>query len=230
MTPAVAAFMAGKVTPIATLDSWTNVTNFIGTPGSKTVSAGDSRLLVVRTSLRTTSDSTITGVSWGGQAMTLVDRETTTTNPDLDTAVWELDEAGIAAASGTSFTLTDSGSLLNTQFRLQAGSYENVDQTDPIVDSFSVNATGGANPTTTALTTVDGGKVLAFVGANRGTNDGGATEDASYSNMTEQLEQTGTTSYTSLAEADADGSNFTPGTTVTHESIAHVVGVSLRAT
>lgn len=211
---------------IALLDAWTNVSTAIGTPGSKPVSAGANRLELARTSSRAGSAVTVTALSYGGQPMTLVDEEITITGPDFHTALWSLDEAGIAAASGTAFSITPSSGA--TQFRLQAGSYENVDQLDPIVDNFSVNADSGGNPTSQALTTVAGGKALAIVGANRGSDDLGATEDAAYSNMTERVEVIGTQSYNSIADADTDGTNFTPGTTVTHQTVAHLIGVSLR--
>ena len=227
MIPALAGFFAGGVQPIVLLDSWTNVSTSIGTPGSKSVSSGSNRLLLVRTLNRVNGTGIdITAVTWGGQSLTLVEEENSTGGPDMHTALWRLNEAGIAAASGTAFGLTPSSGT--DEFRMQAASYENVDQSSPIVDNFSAASTvAGGDPAASALTTVAGGVALGFIGINQGTGIE-PDADASFSNMTERLEVPSANQHTLIGETDTDGTNFTMTLSTSHLSRAHLLGVSLR--
>lgn len=228
MIPALAAFMAGGVSPIALLDSWTNVSEAIASPGSKSVSSGSNRILLVRTSTRGDPTRTVTAVTYGGESMTLVDEETSTGGQDLHTALWRLGESGIAAASGTAFGITSSNTT-SVQFRMQAASYENVDQTTPVVDSFnSASVSPGDDPIASALTTVEGGVALGLIGINQGTATIEPDPDASFSNMTERLEVAADNSHHLIGETDTDGTNFTATLSTSHTSRAHLIGASFR--
>jgi len=228
MIPAVATFMAGGLVPVVLLDAWTNVSTDIDTPGSKAVSSGSNRLMLVRTSYRIDPGVDITAVTYGGESMTLVEDENSTGGQDLHTALWRLNEAGIAAASGTAFGLTPSTGT--TEFRMQAASYENVDQSSPIVDSFSsVSVNAGDDPIASALTTVAGGIALGLIGINQGTVTIEPDPDASFSNMNQRLEIAAANSHHLIGEAATDGSNFTATLSTSHLSRAHLLGVSLRA-
>ncbi len=219
-----------QIQQITELDAWldngTSVS--LASPGSRTISAGDDRLFLAHPTSAAGSSVLITGLSWGGQAMTLVDEETSTGGRDLHSSVWRLDEAGIDAASGTAFIVTpNSGS---TQFRIRSATYENVDQVSPVVGSFAVSSVNaGDDPISSELVTINGGKAVAATAINRGTSDAG-TEDISYSNMTEQVEENASTSqYSSVADTDVDGTGFTPGVTSTQTGgRVHLIGVSLR--
>ena len=227
MIPGLAGFFAGGVQPIVLLDSWTNVSTDIDTPGSKSVSSGSNRMLFVRTSYRIDPGVDITAVTYGGESLTLVEEENSTGGVDLHTALWRLNEAGIAAASGTSFGLTPSTG--GPEFRMHAASYENVDQSSPIVDNFSsVSVNAGDDPVASALTTVAGGIALGLIGINQGTSTIEPDPDASFSNMTERLEIAAANSHHLVGEADTDGSNFTATLSTSHLSRAHLIGVSLR--
>lgn len=216
---------------VSLLDSWTVTGTGLGNPGSFSVSSGSDRLLILVTYSRAGSAIPITAVTYGGESMTplfsLPNGVATTSGPDMNTQIWILDDADIESASGTSFSPTPSSGA--TTARFIAACYEGVDQTDPINDQFSATAIGGGNPTTEALTTTADSFAVAALIANRGTSDVGATENASYTNMTEQLEETVSDSYTSIAHAATSGSNFTPGTTIVHQSAAHLLAISLEA-
>ncbi len=215
-------------TPIAELDGFTLVTQLRSSPGSFSISAGSNRVLIVNECARGGPNaSPVTAITYGGQSLTqVITASTTAGGPDMDSAIWILDEAGIAAASGTAFSITPTTAGIT--FAMFAASYENVDQTDPTVDEFSATNTTSGNPTTQALTSLADGYAIAALNANRGTNSGGATEDASYSNMTEEQEIADGNAYFSVADAATTGATFTPGTTLTHEDAGHLLAVSLR--
>ncbi|MDB4306301.1 hypothetical protein N9980_01925 [bacterium] len=203
---------------VTLLDGWQVVSTVTTLPNSRAVSAGSNRLLLLSVNLRTTNSSEMTAVTFGGQSMVLVDGALVSAGPEQHSSLWRLSEAGIAAASGSAFGFTLSPAPVNQQFRTHSASYVNVNQTTPENDSFNATATGGANPTAVALTNEDGGLVVAVVGANRGTLTTGADEDAAYSNMSEVAEVQLQNMYMSIATAATDGTDFTPGITLTHES------------
>ena len=171
---------------VAVNDAWVDQATARNSLGSRAVSAGSNRLLVAVALTAAGSSDPLTALNWGGQAMTAALSTATTTGRDLDVQVFTLDEAGIAAAVGTAFTGTPN--TTGVGFRLLVASYEDVSQTDFSVDDFIDTVTDASNPVSEALTTVDSSFAVAILAANRGTGDGGATEDASYSNMTEQVE------------------------------------------
>jgi len=214
-------------TAIALLDAWTNESTAIDTPGSKTVSAGSDRVLFARTHTRGDPLRTVTALTYGGQSMTLVEEETSTGGQDMHTALWILNDAGIAAAANTSFGIT-SDNATGVQFRLQAGSYEGVDQANPVVDNFSsASVNAGDTPVASALTTVDGGVAIGTIGLNVGTS-ANPDPEASFTNMTERLALAATTTHHVIGEVDTDGTSFTPTLTTTHASRAQLLGVALR--
>ncbi|MEM8950484.1 MAG: hypothetical protein AAGC99_14235 [Pseudomonadota bacterium] len=206
----------------ALLGDWVSATAFsstLGAPAAFDVSAGDDRLLIVQTALRSTSSASITALSYGGQPMTLIRRDTVEAGSDLDIAWWYLDDDDIENASGNELTTTlNAASPANPHLIVSFATYEDVDQTSPIEDAgFGDEATGGGTPTASAVTTTTDGVVIAALNCNRGSSDAGATEDGSFSNMTDQQETQTTRSYAITADASTDGSNFTPTFTITHE-------------
>ncbi len=211
---------------ITLLDSWSTVSTATSNFGSRTISAGNNRLLVVRVSVAGGSLREPTVVTYGGQEMTLVDSEATTSSRDFHTSLWVLDDAGIVAASTTDFDVTLDGSG-SVQFRLQTATYEDVRQVTPVLDNYSVSATGGATPTSEALTTNNGGIAIVAAGDNEGTGGTDPDVDVSYSNMTERLEDQGSQAYTSNADAATDGTDFTPSLTFSNARVTHAVGMSL---
>ena len=108
------------------------------------------------------SGSVITSATYGSQALSFVEaRESDGSGYDVMTEVWILDEAGIAAASGSTFSVNWSGTPYAERY--MSCFYTNVDQTTSIgakAENFANAAT--PNPiTTTALANSSGDMVLA---------------------------------------------------------------------
>lgn len=207
----------------ALLDSWSSLSVFaddLEAPGSFAVSSGTDRVLIIQTALRSTSSGSITAVSWGGEAMTLIRRDTIESGSDLDIAWWRLLDADIENASGNAITTTlNAASPSSPNLIVSAATYDDVDQTSPIEDAgFGDEASSGGTPTASAVTTTTDGIAIAALNCNRGTSDAGETEDGSFSNMTERQEAQSTRTYVLIGDAATDGTNFTPAFTITHES------------
>lgn len=218
----------GGGAPAAALDAWANVLTTRSGTTTYPVSAGDDRLLLVSEYTRAGVADPVTALTYGNQPMTKVVGQATTTGPDLDSGLWYLNDAGIAAATDAIFRITPStGSV---QFRLAAGTYENVDQTTPVVDNDSSVNNSGASPVDPTLTSIVDGLAVVGLYANRGTSDGAPTEDATYVNMTERVEQAATQSYMSVADAATDAVTFTPDTTLVHATSGHLLGLTLGPT
>lgn len=64
-----------------------------------TVGAGNNRLIVVAVSQDRNPIGTVTGITWGGQALTLARAQSSTTL--LQGEIWYLDEAAISSARGS---------------------------------------------------------------------------------------------------------------------------------
>lgn len=98
-------------------------------PSNITVSSGSDRwLLVWIFGFHGTDIGDPTAASWGGQSMTLIDQATQANN-DVLVQLWGLNEAGIAAASGTAFSLTQAG---NGVFGAVTVTIQNAAQTSPV--------------------------------------------------------------------------------------------------
>ena len=127
--------------------------------------------------------------------------------------IWTLDEAGIAAASGTSFGVTGA---TNGAWRSTAVALENVDQIIPIVDSGSGIASGG-NPADVVLNTVAGG----YASAAGLMHDHSSTGNITWgSDFTERIDvETSATGNTySTADTLTDGTDVTADPTTNGSS------------
>lgn len=145
--------------PVSVLDALadtgaTDETN----PGSFAVSAGNDRYLGVVQHAAGDAD-TITALSWGGQPLTQREAVASAGGFPSRIRIWTLDEAGIAAATGSAFSVTGS---INGDFRLSAVTLQDVDQTNPIVDTGTA-VVDGSSIGDIILTTVDGGYALAGI-------------------------------------------------------------------
>ncbi|MGI9491309.1 MAG: hypothetical protein ACR2QF_02670, partial [Geminicoccaceae bacterium] len=121
-------------------------------PGSFTVSAGTDRLLAYNLHM-TGSTDTISVVTYGGQPMTEQESAVSGGGFPARVRIFTLDEAGIAAATGTGFGITGD---VNGTFRATAVALEGVDQTTPVVDSGSGIASGGDIADVVLTTVADG--------------------------------------------------------------------------
>lgn len=146
--------------------------------GSFSVSSGTDRLLLYIQSYEGNVEN-ITGVTWGGEAMTQAVVAEQIGSFDFRVRIWYLKDAGISAASGTSFSVTGA---TNGSYRAYAGSIENVDQENPVYHTGVVE--GSLNSGDIDLRVHAQGFSLA-VGGN-----GGAIDVHTWTNITERLENT----------------------------------------
>ena len=181
---------ASSFPAVAILDAWTTGT-------THSVSAGTDRLLVFvagmengkQASSPPAGDRDLIAVSYGGESLTQASEAVVCSGSSNSfcgrTELWYLDEAGIQAATGSSFTPTWSG---DPPFELEeyfaAVTLENVDQSAPIGDT-STSSTTSSNPIqiASALSVVPGDYVIvsAFAG-----NGGSYTPDVDYTESTDQ--------------------------------------------
>ncbi len=149
-----------------TLEPPTNV-EIIGdwaTGTSHTKRSGYSRALVFIAHGESNTASTLTSVTYGGQAMTKIISVTTGTSGFRNqTEAFILDEAGIAAATSGTFNPTWSGSMSSTGYT--SVFLSNVNQAD-IVGATASNSTTGSGATITTdapLATNEGDMVIVGV-------------------------------------------------------------------
>lgn len=197
-------------TSVTILDAWTTGT-------THTVSSGSERLLVfiagmengMAASSPPAGDRDVTAVTYGGQSLTLA-AEVVVCNGSPDsfcdrTELWYLDEAGIQAATGNTFSVTWAG---DPPFELEeyyaAVTLQDVDQINPIGDS-STNSTTTANPIQTSSSLAVGEGDFVVVSAISG-SVGSYTPDASYTEGTDQsaLSSTTATAYKEIAAAGSE--------------------------
>ena len=146
------------------LDNWS-------TGLTHSVSAGSNRLLIfVMGAEHTTSPiGSISGVTWGGQALTKIEHavETGATAYENRLEMWYLDEAGIAAASGNTFVITGWTGTDPADELYDAVTLENVDQATPIGDFSPGNiADAPAVQIGTALNVAAGDMVVYGAGSS----------------------------------------------------------------
>ncbi|HEX4823034.1 MAG TPA: thrombospondin type 3 repeat-containing protein [Candidatus Polarisedimenticolaceae bacterium] len=174
----------GDACVTALADAWTTgLTHAAG--------AGADRLLVFMVGYENAADVPVSAVTFGGQALTRIDGVVTGTTTVARIELWYLKESGIAAATGTTFTVTWGGTA-PTEPSYAAVVLKNVDQTAPIGAS-SVNQTPAATPNplpTSVAVTADGMAIAAAMSGNPGSftwNNGwteGTDQSLSSSNST----------------------------------------------
>ena len=164
---------------------------------SFSVSAGTDRLLVVCCGDEFNGATSVTGVDYGGQAMTqAVQQHTADAGFSAGCSIWYLLDAGIAAASGSTITPTYSSAPADEV--LHAASYAGVDQTggattNPATNSAETNA-ATPNPVIVDLTETDEGLVIAV---NHNGQQSSTTWNAA---MTEQTDTIDASSHGSMAD------------------------------
>jgi hypothetical protein len=132
------------------------------------VGAGDDRLLVFAINYANNSDVAISTVRYGGQSLTRINGTAAGTNQVVRAELWYLKEAGIVAATNTTFVVTFASGNVTAQYA--AVTFRNVDQAAPIVAS-NVNAVNASTPNplpTPVAVTADGMAVASAVSGNLG--------------------------------------------------------------
>ena len=182
-----------------------------------TIGTGSNRLLVFTVGMENgmeassppAGDRDVTAVSYGGQSLTLAAEVVVCSgspNSFCDrTELWYLDEAGIQAATGSTFSVTWSG---DPPFELEeyfaAVTLEGVDQSSPIGDT-STNSTTTANPIQTSGTLTVGQGDFVVVSAIAGTL-GSYTPGSGYTEGADQsaLSSTMASAYKAIVTAGTE--------------------------
>jgi hypothetical protein len=153
-----------------------------------TVGTGSNRALVFAVGYEdATTDPGVSSVTYGGQSLTRIDGDVEGTGSggvSIDRVeLWYLNEAGISAASGNTFSVTWGGGAPDDPM-YAAASFANVNQTAPVSVS-STNTT--PNPTPNPLTTsVSASAGTVAIGAAIAGNSGSYTWNNGWSEGTDQ--------------------------------------------
>ena len=172
-------YVAPPSNAVSILDAWT-----IGT--THAVSAGTDRLLLVGVYGEDSGviDSVNT-VTWGGQTLTEINEATV--GGGYSNLVWlgYLNDAGIAAASGSTIVATWSGTMPNESVLYAAVTLESVDQTTPSGGSSTGSSTSASTVQIASSLSVDTSDMTVYV---TGTGEQGRTHTANtgYTEGTEQ--------------------------------------------
>ena len=140
---------------------------------SYSISAGSNRCLVIGITQEAATPLVALAVTYGGQSMIQVAGISVGDATDLRTDLYFLNDAGIAAASGTTISVTG----LPSNFTLHRASYANVVQTTPTV--IDTDAASGAGTTVLNITSVDDGAIVCLGAMGNGGTvvwSGGAIE------------------------------------------------------
>ena len=203
--------VAAPPSDVEIIGSWVSGT-------SHTAESGTNRALIFTAHAEdNNADMNITSVTYGGQAMTEVIEENEGTGYRAYAGLFILNEAGINAASGSSFVVTWADNPNRTP-AFTSVFMQNVNQTSPVGASASNGGTT-ATVSTSALSTNDGDMVvLAAACGNTGTY-------SVNNSFTEAIELTIVSADGVAGYKAATGANETPS--VTHSNINRQVVVGL---
>lgn len=173
-----------------------------------TVGAGTDRLLVFSVGDEDNTDQGVDSVYYGGQSLTRIAGEVAGTTIFDRAELWYLDEAGITAATGNTFSLVWAVDAPDDP-NYAAATYENVSQYVPVAfyDSVFTNV-ATPNPITITINVVQDGMAVASVtcgntggytwnnGWTEGTDQGGLSSRKSTGDHAESADGTSTASAT----------------------------------
>ncbi len=187
---------------VSRVSSWT-------TGLTHTVGTGDNRLVLFVVGYENGADPGVSAVTYGGQSLTPIIGAVAGTSIFGRVELWYLNEAGIAAASGNTFTVTWGGAT-PSQPMYAAATYAGVEQTNPISDSASNSTdTSTPNPITATVNVVDG--AMAVSGAISG-NNGSYTWGGGWTEGTDQTSGSTTTMSSAENPATAAGTDTASAT------------------
>lgn len=200
---AYAADSGGGGTPAAAVTAITSAT----TNYSHAAGTGANRLLVVVVGMEDTYNRTVSAITYGGRPMTQITTAAAggnSGNPYDRVSLYYLNEAGIAAASGSTISVTWSGSVDDSH--VAAAMFANVDQANPIRASVSLDVDASTPNPIVAPTLTVAASDLAVAAAICG-NTGNYTWNNSFSEGTDHAGST--------SQMSTGGRNITSGTSVT---------------
>ncbi len=174
-----------------------------------TAGSGSDRLLLFVVGYENGSDPGISAVTYGSQSLTPIIGAVAGTSIFGRVELWYLNEAGIAAASGNTFSVTW-GIAAPSQPMYAAATYKNVNQTNPILDSASNSTdTSTPNPITATVNVVN--DAMAVSGAIAG-NNGSYTWGGGWTEGTDQTSGATTTMSSAEHAAAAAGTDTASAT------------------
>ena len=174
-----------------------------------TAGSGSDRLLLFVVGYENGADPGVSAVTYGGQSLTPIIGAVAGTSIFGRVELWYLNEAGIAAASGNTFSVTW-GVATPSQPMYAAATYKKVNQNSPISDSASNSTdTSTPNPITATVNVVDG--AMAVSGAISG-NNGSYTWGGGWSEGTDQTSGTTTTMSSAEHAVTTDGTDTASAT------------------
>ncbi len=172
--------------------------------------SGPNRLLLFAVAYENSgSDPGVSSVSYGGQSMTQVVAEVAGTSTYDRVELWRLNDAGIAAATDSDFSVVWGGASPSDPM-YAAATFANVDQGSAVLDSSSSFTNGSSpNPITTAVSLTTGARVVASAVSG---NSGSYSWANPWDETTEQSSGGTTTMGTADAAAAAPGSDTASAT------------------
>jgi type IV pilus assembly protein PilY1 len=186
---------------------------------SYTVPAGTNRLLVFVTGFENDGDITINSVTYGGKAMTKALGQATGTSPWLARCeIWYLPEADIPAGAN-GFVVNYVEEFPSADPMGAAATFENVDQTDPLVDT-EPNWSTNHNTITVGVNVAQGGMAVAGVFCG---NNGSFTWANGW---TEGSDQTSDSTCTMSTGDHANAADGTDTASATHTGANRLVMVA----
>lgn len=192
---------------------------------SHTLGSGTNRLaVVVVTTYRNGGDPNITGITYGGVAMTeLVDKIQTVSSDRFHAAIWYLKNADMPSDGSKTVTATyDESNTKEMQVAVQT--FSGVDQTTPFTDSDSTGSSSSVSASLT-LTTVSGDMAIDCLNTYTGTRTIGADQTLVKSQV-----DAGSTTDLHFSKETATGTSTTMSWTFTGQENAYVAGNMLQAT
>lgn len=215
-----AVSLAAAESSVSLLDAWTAITE----GASFVPSAGTNRAVVVAAHEEGT-DTDITGITYGDQTILPATRGVilSTTDAFRSTGgIFVIDEATLAAATGTTITVNEDAVPQADNTQIFVATFENVDQLSPILDEDgSFNNTGAAGSVT--LDTGTDAFAVAIFGS-------GSVIDIAWTlPFIEQLEEDDGSSSSAVSHVATDGTQVTAAITATGTVIRSVLAaLSLR--
>ncbi len=210
-TTSIAVPTPGGSSAVAILGSWTSGL-------THTAEAGSNRLLILTAHVEDDdADMSLNSVTYGGQPMTkVIERETQESSRRAYVVAYVLNEAGISAATGDTFS--PSWSSDPDRVGYSSVFLASVDQSDPVGASDSDGSNSDSTISTGALSTDEGDMVIVA---------GTAGNTGSYSvggGFTEAIELSITSADGVAGYKTADGSSETPSITHSNPQRQVIIG------
>jgi hypothetical protein len=186
--------------PAVTMGAWHG---FSTTPYSHPKMSGSQRLLVFTAHGRDRDNRYVQGVSYGGQPMTKLVSKTHCDGRCLHSSIWYLKEAGIAAASGTSFAVNWNNNAADRGY--DSVFFSGVDQAKPF---DAAHAAGSSSASVSCpANVVEAGHIQIYSASHKNQGDyvplGGFIENGDY--------KMGSEGKASVGHRAGTGTSLTPG-------------------